>query len=160
MTEATDIFLARADALVNPVNCVGAMGKGLALEFRKRFPEYYLSYRQACLERLVSVGCVWWWENHRWYTHQEPRWIASFPTKDHWRDKSNLQYIEAGMRDLIEGALDMGVRSIAIPALGCGLGGLNWSDVKPLIDRFVEALPSVKCMVFPPREETCGSSTR
>lgn len=153
-----DIFRANVEALVNPVNCVGVAGRGLALEFRKRFPENFAFYQKACCEGEIAPGRV-----HlvaRPFppvprTAHWPKRIVNFPTKRHWRDTSRLEDIEAGLLDLTAAVRSWGIRSIAIPALGCGLGGLDWSDVRPRIElAFVNAgLSAVDVRLYGPREE-------
>ena len=123
-----DIFQSGADVLVNPVNCVGVMGAGLALEFRKRFPGLYEDYRAACQRGMIAPG-----EVVRWGSDTKPD-IVLFPVKVHWKRPSRLPWIGAGLRSLRKLILEDQITSIAVPALGCGLDGLNWDDVKPLID--------------------------
>lgn len=116
------------DALVNPINCVGIMGKGLALQFKKKFPDIYKPYQRACQEKQLYPGKVL-----SLYSLEGLTYVVNFPTKNHWREKSKLEYIETGLDDLVLNIQDLNIRSISIPALGCGEGGLNWDDVKPLI---------------------------
>lgn len=136
-----DIFWCGAGALVNPVNCVGVMGKGMALKCKKIYPENYEEYRKAC--RWLKPG--------RLYTHRVPdssshvKYIINFPTKDHWRNPSKLEYISEGLDALKDEIKMLRLYSIAIPALGCGCGGLNWRDVEPLIR---EKLSDVNCEVY------------
>jgi O-acetyl-ADP-ribose deacetylase (regulator of RNase III) len=153
-----DIFETRAEALVVPVNCVGVAGKGLALEFRKRYPRWYEDYHNACLCLRLAVGDPWWWVNPWFGAKREgirplPYWIVSFPTKNHWRNKSNLETIKSGLCILTDDMKAKDVRSIAIPALGCGLGGLNWSDVELSLQAFAVLVPDTKVTIFPPKEE-------
>jgi O-acetyl-ADP-ribose deacetylase (regulator of RNase III) len=124
------MFDANVDALVNPVNCVGVMGGGLALQFKIKYPRMYSDYREACQRGRITTGQI-----HAWYDPQSNKTVINFPTKDHWRDPSELDYISMGLAALRERlTTDLCViKSIAIPALGCGLGGLHWGDVKPLI---------------------------
>lgn len=120
-----DMFQSPCDALVNPVNCVGVSGRGLALEFRNRFPENYKAYVEACNSHLLKINIP-----HIFQTNKEPfRYIINFATKNHWRDKSSRQLICDGLKYLGENIPDDCI-SIAIPALGCGLGELRWQDVK------------------------------
>lgn len=132
--ENGNIFNSNADILVNPVNCVGVMGKGLALEFKKRYPQMFESYKLACNNNLVKIG-----EPHVWSDFDIT--IINFPTKIHWRDKSELKYIIEGMKFLKEYLEIHDSASIAISALGCGLGGLPWYKVENIIEtslRFVK----------------------
>jgi O-acetyl-ADP-ribose deacetylase (regulator of RNase III) len=148
LTEETgDLLASGAEALVNPVNTVGVMGAGLALQFRRAFPGNYAQYRQACLGRQMSTGRV-----HLTFMADVPgpRYIANFPTKRHYRDESRLADIEAGLADLRRLVLRHRIASIAVPALGCGLGGLDWADVKPLITAALGSLPGVHVMLYAP----------
>jgi O-acetyl-ADP-ribose deacetylase (regulator of RNase III) len=129
-----NILKANVQALVNPVNCMGVSGKGLALQFRRAWPTNYLSYVMACKGGQLKPGRL-----HIFPTGRlgNPKWIINFPTKDDWRGKSKLIYVEAGLDALVGQLLINRIESVAIPPLGCGLGRLNWDDVKPLItERF------------------------
>ena len=139
-----NIFDSDAQALVNPVNCVGVMGAGLALQFKKRYPENFHDYRKACLNGDVTPG--------RSFLHLTlpTKYIVNFPTKREWRDPSRLEDIESGLRDLREVITTLGLTSIAIPPLGAGLGGLNWKDVKPLIESNLKNLKHVAITVYEP----------
>jgi O-acetyl-ADP-ribose deacetylase (regulator of RNase III) len=134
-------------ALVNTVNTVGVMGKGLAFQFKRRFPSNYEVYAGACRRGEVQVGRMLVVETVR---HTAPRFIINFPTKKHWRDPSRLEYVHAGLIALVSEVRTRGIQSIAIPPLGCGNGGLAWSEVRPLIDRAVIELPGVRVLVFSP----------
>ena len=124
-----DLFDSDADALVNAVNTVGVMGGGIALQFKERFPEYYAEYRTECKHGNIRLGRM-----HVHHTEQEcPRYIVDFPTKGHYRTDSTLAAVETGLQALRWVILALELESIAIPALGCGLGGLEWSDVRPLL---------------------------
>ena len=140
-----DIFAANAQALVNPVNCVGVMGAGLALAFKRRFPENFLQYAEACRRQEVATGKLFVTEAG---TH--PRWLVNFPTKQHWRNPSRLEWIAEGLSDLARVLRDRKITSVAIPALGAGLGGLTWDAVRREIE---EALQDVDCeiLVFEPQ---------
>lgn len=136
-----DLFDSGADILVNTVNCVGVMGKGIALEFKRRFPEYYADYRKACNEGLVKPGVCRLWI-------YKPI-IISFPTKDHWRNPSKIEWIESGLKSLIQRIATVqdnpflkDAKVVAIPALGCANGGLDWVEVKPLIEKELSLLPN------------------
>jgi O-acetyl-ADP-ribose deacetylase (regulator of RNase III) len=140
---------ADAEALVNTVNCVGVMGKGLALQFKRAFPDNYAAYERACREGSVQPGRLFVFELGR---PTNPRSIINFPTKRHWRDGSRLEDIEAGLRALAAHIRQRGIRSVAVPALGCGLGGLAWSAVRPLIERALGALDGVDVLLYEPAE--------
>ncbi|MCS6829330.1 MAG: macro domain-containing protein [Armatimonadota bacterium] len=135
-----------ADALVNTVNTVGIMGKGIALQFKQRFPENYLFYREACERGEVVPGKVLVFRTDC----LQPRYIINFPTKRHWRHKSRLEDIADGLEDLVKRVRELGISSIAIPALGCGHGGLDWADVRPLIENTFANLPEIKVDVYEP----------
>lgn len=125
-----NIFDSEADALVNTVNCVGVMGRGLALQFKKAFPENFKEYKRACDRGEVVPGRMFVTEPNLPIT---PKFIVNFPTKRHWRDKSRLDDVEAGLVNLRDEIDIRRIKSIAIPPLGCGLGGLHWPDVRRLI---------------------------
>lgn len=141
-----DMFQSHVEALVNPVNCVGVMGKGLALQFKRTFPFYFRTYKEECAHGKIKLGkaSVYFRES----IHL-PTFIISFPTKNHWRDSSKLEDIESGLASLVAEMVCLDIRSIAIPALGCGNGGLEWEQVKPLI---WDAMGNVdaKVLVYPP----------
>jgi O-acetyl-ADP-ribose deacetylase (regulator of RNase III) len=145
--ERGDILTAKAEALVNTVNCVGVMGRGIALQFKNRFPANFKAYAAACKRGEVRPGAMFVFDTREltW-----PRYVINFPTKRHWRGKSRIEDIRAGLDALVEEILTRGIRSVAIPPLGSGLGGLDWSDVRPLIEGAMEALPGVDVLVFEP----------
>lgn len=140
-----NLLAADVDALVNTVNTEGVMGKGLALQFKKAFPENFASYERTCKNGEVVLGRM-----HIVERLASPRFIINFPTKKHWRQPSRLQYVRDGLRDLVVQVRALGIKSIAIPPLGCGNGGLAWSDVKPLIVQAFERLPDVRVVLFEP----------
>ena len=142
-----DILKADTEALVNTVNCVGVMGRGIALQFRKAFPENFKSYKKACKNREIKPGKMFIYDLNR---ISNPHFIINFPTKRHWRNKSRLEDIELGLQDLIKVIQQQKIHSIAIPPLGCGLGGLNWSDVRSLIIEAFETLPDMTVLLFEP----------
>ena len=124
------IFDSKVQTLVAPVNCVGVMGKGLALKFRQRWPSMFSTYRLACRSGLVQVG--------KPFIYYGPdRTIICFPTKDDWRNDSKYEYIEAGLIALKKNYKEWKITSIAMPAIGCGLGGLEWDKVRTMIDRYL-----------------------
>ena len=142
-----DIFEEDVEALVNSVNCVGVMGRGIALQFKNRFPDNFKAYAQACKRDEVKPGRMF---IHESGTMTNPRYIVNFPTKRHWRGKSRMEDIEAGLADLAREVRRRQIRSIAIPPLGSSLGGLDWSNVRPRIEATLEGLNDVKIVVFEP----------
>lgn len=145
-----DIFTASCQALVNPVNCVGVMGAGLAAQFKERYRENYIKYVNACREKAVQIGTVHVFRRTA-QRHIMPRFIINFPTKHHWRDKSTLEGIEAGLVSLRAAVLEHSIRSIAIPALGCGLGSLNWMDVRLRISSMLLDVNHLEVWVYEPQ---------
>lgn len=143
-----NILDADAEALVNSVNCVGVMGRGIALQFKKAFPENYKAYAAACRRGEVQPGRMYVFETQRL---TNPRYIINFPTKRHWRGKSRLSDIEAGLEALVDEISRRGIRSIAIPPLASGLGGLAWADVRSRMDRAFRSLPDIGITVFEPK---------
>lgn len=142
-----NLLEADVDALVNTVNEVGVMGKGIALTFRKAFPENTEAYAEACRRREVRVG-------HMFVTRRVaptgPAWIINFPTKKHWRSGSRIDWVRDGLNDLVRVIRENDIRSIAIPALGCGNGGLDWAVVRPLMEATLGELDDVRILVFEP----------
>lgn len=138
---------AEVEALVNTVNTVGVMGKGIALMFKERFPANMAAYAKACKAGEVQTGKMFITETGEL---MGPRWIINFPTKQHWRANSRMQWIIEGLTDLRRFIEDQGVRSIAIPPLGAGNGGLNWDEVKPHIERALGNLQGVQIVVYEP----------
>ena len=128
-----NIFESGCQALVNPVNCRGKMGKGLALEFKHRYPDMFDSYSIACHNHDVRPGWVL-----PYLDRATDTWIINFPTKDDWRDPSKMGYIVAGLNDLRDFVFYEKIHSIAIPALGCGLGNLKWIDVQAAIENWFD----------------------
>ena len=140
-----DILKHEADALVNTVNCMGVMGRGIALQFRRAFEDNYEAYRKAAKAKEVRPGQMFVFERS---SLQQPRWIINFPTKRHWKGKSRIEDIESGLVDLVRVIRDKGIRSIAIPPLGCGLGGLDWAVVRPLIEKALSVIPELDAYLF------------
>jgi O-acetyl-ADP-ribose deacetylase (regulator of RNase III) len=133
-----DLFCSTADALVNPVNCKGAMGKGIAKEFKKRFPECMQPYKAACASGKLVPGKIM--RCHLevqldFFNNNSPN-VLLFPTKEHWKKKSRIEWIDQGLYYLKEHYKEWNLKSIAMPQLGCGLGGLRWEDVKPLLEKY------------------------
>ncbi len=149
MIEVTqgDILKAEAEALVNSVNCVGVMGRGIALQFRKAFPENFKAYKAVCDGEGLRPGTMFVYELGLLI---EPRYVINFPTKRHWRNRSRIEDIEAGLEALVAVVRERGIRSIAVPPLGCGLGGLEWEVVRPEIEQAFEALPDVRVLLYEP----------
>lgn len=142
-----DILKADTEALVNTVNCVGVMGRGIALQFKNTFPENFKAYAVACSRGEVQPGRMFVFDTGEL---TPPRFIINFPTKRHWRGKSRIEDIEAGLEALVKEIRARNIRSIAIPPLGSGLGGLDWTRVRPLIERALTAVPEVDTVVFEP----------
>jgi O-acetyl-ADP-ribose deacetylase (regulator of RNase III) len=140
---------AKVDALVNTVNTVGVMGKGIALQFRKAFSKNYTAYTKAVKRGEIKIGEMFVFEQGEF---SGPHFIINFPTKEHWKSKSKLEDIESGLSDLIDIIKKYQIRSIAIPPLGCGNGGLDWNAVRPLIENAATLLPEVSFIVYPPQD--------
>lgn len=142
-----NLLEAQVEALVNTVNTVGIMGKGIALMFKEAFPDNYRLYSAACKRKKVRVGEMFITEPDGLIG---PRWIVNFPTKNHWKNKTDLKWIVDGLADMLSFIQEHNVRSIAIPPLGCGNGGLQWSQVKPEIEKALGNLPDVNIIVYEP----------
>ena len=142
-----DILKADAEALVNTVNCVGVMGRGIALQFKNVFPENFKAYEAACRREEVQPGWMFVFDTGKL---TGPRYIINFPTKRHWRGKSHIEDIQSGLEALVNEIRTRNIGSIAIPPLGSGLGGLNWTEVRPLIERALATVPEVDAVVFEP----------
>jgi O-acetyl-ADP-ribose deacetylase (regulator of RNase III) len=142
-----DILIADTEALVNTVNCVGVMGRGIALQFRKAYPENFKVYEAACEREDLRPGKMLVFETG---LLTGPRYIINFPTKRHWKGKSKMEDIDAGLPSLVQEIKERGIRSVAVPPLGCGLGGLDWNKVRPKIMRAFEELPEVRVVLFEP----------
>ena len=142
-----NLLEANVEALVNTVNCVGAMGKGLALQFRQAEPENYKYYQAACRKGQVQLGEMLVFDKG---AAAHPRYIINFPTKRHWRDHSHLEDIASGLAALTHQVERLGIKSIAVPPLGCGNGGLDWKDVRPLIEDAFSSLEQVNVKLYTP----------
>lgn len=142
-----NILACDAEALVNTVNCVGIMGRGVALQFKKAFPANFKAYAAACKRAEVQPGRMFVFETGH---VTNPRYIINFPTKRHWRGASRISDIKAGLDGLVHEITSRGIRSIALPPLGSGLGGLDWGEVRPLIERALSPLANVGITVFEP----------
>jgi O-acetyl-ADP-ribose deacetylase (regulator of RNase III) len=140
-----DLLQADVEALVNTVNCVGVMGAGIAAQFKQQFPENYRAYMAACKKGMVRPGSM--------FMHPAPpprTWIINFPTKRHYAQVSWIEDIALGLTDLVQIIHTHQIQSIAIPALGCGLGGLSWDMVRPLMEQAFHALLTTRICIFEP----------
>jgi O-acetyl-ADP-ribose deacetylase (regulator of RNase III) len=144
-----DILEAPAEALVNTVNCVGVMGRGIALQFKTAFPDNFKQYAKACKQEEVQPGRMFVTSTN---LLQGPRFIINFPTKRHWRGKSRIEDIDAGLQDLARVIQELQISSIAIPPLGCGLGGLPWPIVRTRIEQALAPLDHVQILLFAPSQ--------
>lgn len=145
-----DILKEEADALVNTVNCVGVMGRGIALQFKRAFPENFKAYVARCKRNAMQPGRVFVFETGQLTS---PRFIINFPTKRHWRGKSRMEDIESGSASLAEAIRSRDIRSIAIPPLGSGLGGLHWPEVRARLQAALKEFEDVKIIIFEPGGE-------
>ena len=145
------MFHSEAAALVNPVNCVGVCGAGLAKSFKHHFSANFLVYKKACDVGGVKVGKIHPITFHE-ISQELYRAIFNFPTKKHWKEESKLLYIESGMKSLVTKLRIHKIQSIAIPALGCGLGGLDWADVQPIIyGELIQSNLTINVEIYPPK---------
>jgi O-acetyl-ADP-ribose deacetylase (regulator of RNase III) len=142
-----DILAADVEALVNSVNCVGIMGRGIALQFKNAFPENFKAYAAACARGTVEPGRMFVFETG---TMTNPKYIINFPTKRHWRGKSRMEDIEAGLKTLVSEIETRRIRSVALPPLGSGLGGLHWPDVRVRVEEALSELENVDVLVYEP----------
>ena len=142
-----NLLEADAEALVNTVNCVGIMGKGVALQFKQAYPDNFESYAKACKDGEVEPGRMFVFETGRMVN---PRFIINFPSKRHWRAESRIEDIELGLTALVNEVRRLGIQSVAVPPLGCGSGGLDWEDVRPRIEAAFAAVPNVKVRLYEP----------
>ena len=152
-----NLLEARAEALVNTVNTVGVMGKGIALMFKERFAENFRLYAQACKAQQVQTGKMFITMPAEL---NGPRWIVNFPTKQHWRADSRLEWVIEGLQDLRQFLLANNVNSIAIPPLGAGNGGLDWAAVKPEIEQALADLDGIEITVYEPTSQYQNVSKR
>jgi len=143
-----DLLRDDADALVNTVNTVGVMGKGIALQFKRAYPAMFEAYQRVCREGGIEAGRMYVWETG---ALSGPRFVINFPTKAHWRAPSRIEYIVDGLEDLVQVVERLGIRSIAVPPLGAGNGGLDWTEVRPKIESAFAALPDVKVRLYVPQ---------
>lgn len=141
-TASGNIFESDAQCIVNPVNCVGVMGKGLALQFKRRYPAMFINYQGKCSRHLVRIGQPYLFQC-------KDKIIMNFPTKLHWRDPSEISYIEQGLRYVHDHYKRWGIRSIAFPRIGCGCGGLDWNtDIRPLMYKYLEELDGLTVYLY------------
>ena len=143
-----NLLKVNAEALVNTVNCVGVMGKGIALQFKQAYPDNFRQYAKACRASEVMLGQMFVVSTDNLFN---PRYIINFPTKRHWKGKSKIEDIKSGLTALIQEIKQLGITSIAVPPLGCGNGGLSWKTVKPLIESAFLELPNVQVLLFEPQ---------
>lgn len=136
-----NIFDSECQTLVNTVNCVGFMGKGIALEYKYRYPEMFESYKKICEKKLLKPGLL------HLYDESQP-WILNFPTKIHYKDPSEIEYIELGLKKFGLTYRQKGIKSIAFPHLGCSQGGLSFDTVKPIMERYLAPLDNIKIEIF------------
>lgn len=130
-----DLFQSPAHVLVNTVNTVGVMGKGIAKTFKTVYPEMFARYRELCETKKLTVGKVWLFKTSN-------KWVLNFPTKTTWRQPSKVEYIEAGLKAFVNGYAERGITSIAFPLLGCGNGELDWNtQVRPMMEKYLRPLP-------------------
>lgn len=141
---------AKVEALVNTVNTVGVMGKGIALMFKQAFPANFRAYEDACTRKQVKIGHMFVIENRAF---EGPRWIINFPTKKHWRQPSKLEWITEGLQDLRRVIQEQEIRSVALPPLGAGNGQLNWREVRAEIERILGDLQDVEIVIYEPTEK-------
>ena len=150
-----NLLEANVEALVNTVNCVGVMGKGIALQFKQAFPANFQAYQKACKNNLVRPGEMLVVPTGNL---GDPRYIINFPTKRHWKGHSRIEDIKAGLDTLAQDIKTLGIKSIAVPPLGCGNGGLDWSEVAPLIVQALGGLPDVEVHLFEPEGTPSAAS--
>jgi O-acetyl-ADP-ribose deacetylase (regulator of RNase III) len=143
-----NILEADVEALVNTVNTVGIMGKGIALQFKRAYPEMFRAYEAECKAKRIKLGKMHVYDRGSMFN---PRYIINFPTKQHWKGKSTITNIESGLDALVGELLARNIKSVAIPPLGCGLGGLDWNEVRPLIERAIEQAPGVEALIYVPK---------
>ncbi|MBA3670155.1 MAG: macro domain-containing protein [Sphingomonas sp.] len=130
----SSLLESKAQTLVNTVNTIGVMGKGLAQEFKHRYPTMFQQYKRICEEGLLDIGKLWLWKG-------SSQWVLNFPTKRHWRYPSKVDFIERGLEKFCAEYENRGIREIAFPRLGCGNGGLEWDEIRPLMERYLARLP-------------------
>lgn len=133
-----NLFDSNCQTLVNTVNCVGVMGKGIALQFKNKFPDMFLLYRKLCNEEKFFPGCLWLWKPSEISMFTQNQQVLCFATKNHWRYNSQIEWIEHGLRTFVTTYKQKGITSVAFPKLGCSNGHLNWNtQVKPLMEKYL-----------------------
>ena len=148
-----DVLREPVEALVNTVNCVGVMGRGVALAFKRAFPENFRAYAAVCRRGEVRPGAMFVFETGQ---VAGPKYIVNFPTKRHWKAKSHMEDIVSGLAALAGEIRSRGIRSIALPRLGCGLGGLGWTEVRPRIEDALAPLDAVRVVIVEPAGQSSG----
>lgn len=129
-----DLLSSPAQVQVNTVNTVGVMGKGIALQFKNKYPDMFKAYQNVCERHLLDVGKLYLWKCSE-------KWVLMFPTKKHWRNPSKIEYIESGLKKFVDNYERLGIESIAFPKLGCGNGNLDWEVVRPIMEKYLKRLP-------------------
>jgi len=147
------IFESDAQTLVNTINCVGVMGKGIALEFKNRYPAMFDKYKSFCDKGVFKPGVLWI------YKAEDGKWVLNFPTKVDWRNPSKIEYIEEGLKKFVEIWEEKGIKSIAFPLLGCSNGGLDPDEVIPIMKKYLEQCDGLKAYIYDDREEVDEEST-
>ncbi len=142
-----DILKSKTDAIVNPINCVGFMGKALAKKVKDKYPHNFKVYKEVCNENNLNIGEIL---TYPIPSKEKPDFIFNFPTKYHYKDDSKLEYIEKGLNQLRSEILYLNINSISIPALGCGLGNLNWNEVKNVIFKKLDDLKEINIYLYEP----------
>jgi O-acetyl-ADP-ribose deacetylase (regulator of RNase III) len=130
----TDLLDSNAQTLVNTVNCVGVMGKGIAAAFKARYPDMFVAYKRICDAGALEPGKLWLWQGAE-------HWVLNFPTKKHWRYPAKVEWIEAGLEKFVAEYSRRGITDVSFPRLGCGNGGLDWDVVRPVMERYLASLP-------------------
>lgn len=144
-----NIFKTQTEAIINTVNLVGVMGKGIALQFKEKYPENFKAYKKACENKQIDIGKIFVTNTEQMYN---PKYIINFPTKNHWKNPSKIEYIKDGLKDLKKFLIENNIKSVAIPPLGAGNGGLDWKDVKSLIENELKELTDIEIIILEPSE--------
>ncbi len=145
-----NLLEAPVEAVVNTVNTVGVMGRGIALMFKERYPENFKAYARACKAGELQIGRMFVTPTNEL---EGPQWITNFPTKKHWRSPSQIEWVDQGLQDLVQVVKQKNIQSLALPPLGCGNGGLEWRDVRPLIEDAMAELAGVEVIAYEPTEK-------
>jgi len=143
-----DIFKEETEAIVNTVNCIGAMGQGLALQFKEWFPNNFIAYKAVCKQKEILLGKMFVYETRLLIS---PAYIINFPTKQHWREITQIEDIKSGLQDLVKIIVQLRIKSIALPPFGCELDGLNWDKVRACIENAFVNLTDVEVIIFKPK---------